>query len=172
MAKSKRPPEKSVVNRITVDERLSESLVRLLIAPLKKQAETITEDSTEDWGKERPRDVTPKNFLTVLGLQKNSALMRKATTMVLEVEEGQIDQKQIDRPERLLWRELTEGQVFLSGRCEATETGGRLDFPIIVRSDLKWNFLRIDRFPKVRDGIKRLYSAALTGRKDSDDKTH
>jgi len=85
MDKRKRAP----VRRITVDERLSDDHVRVLIAPLTEKVETCA-DRDEDWGPEREVLVSPTNYARRMGVRK----------------------------EELSWRALEEGQVFLVGEFE------------------------------------------------------
>ena len=85
MAKQKESP----VYRITVDERLSDNLVRLLIAPLAAGVDTFA-DRDQDWGPEEEVMVNAANYALRMG--------------VPEAE--------------LPWRTLAEGQVFLVGQFE------------------------------------------------------
>ena len=167
MDESKRQLEESLVYRITMDERLDDSFVRLLIAPLNEEVDEIKEDHIGDWGKEIEEIVDLKNFTDKLRLKESTDLVPKALRMLLDVKD-----QQIDKPDQLLWRELSEGQVFLSGRFRADETGGQPDFPITIDPQGDWDFLRIDTFPKVKNGMRQMYSEALLGRRKSDDTTH
>jgi hypothetical protein len=79
--------KKSPVVRITVDERLSDDLVRLLIAPLAGGVDTFA-DRDEDWGPEQEMLVNATNYALQMGV----------------------------REDKLPWHTLAEGQVFLVGQ--------------------------------------------------------
>jgi hypothetical protein len=89
MAKQKGSP----VYRITVDERLSDNLVRLLIAPLAAGVDAFA-DRDEDWGPEQEVMVNSTNYALHMGV----------------------------REAELPWRTLAEGQVFLVGQFETVGT--------------------------------------------------
>ncbi|MFC1508250.1 hypothetical protein ACFL60_01015 [Candidatus Omnitrophota bacterium] len=77
------------VYRITVDEKLSENLLRLLLASLKQGVKTFNDDS-EYWNEEKEILVEPKNYQTIMGVTRVKA-------------------------KKWSWDRLCEGQVFLSG---------------------------------------------------------
>ena len=81
--------KESPVCRITVDERLSDNLVRLLIAPLAAGVKKFI-DRDADWGPEEEVMVNAADYALRMG--------------VPEAE--------------LPWRTLAEGQVFLVGQFE------------------------------------------------------
>ena len=76
------------VRRITIDERLSDNLIRLLVANLRANLKTFGDDP-EYWGEEEELLVSPKDYREQMGMPRAA---RKWS-----------------------WRKLYEGQVFLSG---------------------------------------------------------
>jgi hypothetical protein len=123
------------VLRLTVDEKLSEDLIRLLVCPL---AAGITEfyDRTGEWGAESEVLVGPATFAGVMGIPD-------------------------DKASAYPWEKLKEGQVFLSGRFAVL--GHEKEPDKFTAGSKTRNFLRIDDL--VRKRIKRLYFDALEGRK-------
>ena len=81
--------KESPVCRITVDERLSDNLVRLLIAPLTAGVDAFA-DRDEDWGPEEEVMVNAADYALRMG-----------------VPEAEVP-----------WRTLAEGQVYLVGQFE------------------------------------------------------
>jgi hypothetical protein len=77
----------SPVRRITIDERVSEEFVRLLIAPLAEGLKDFT-DKDQDWGPEQEIWVSQRTYARRMGTRKQD----------------------------LSWQGLQEGQVFLSGQ--------------------------------------------------------
>lgn len=76
------------VQRITIDEKLSDNLIRILVAGLKPNLKTF-DDSPEYWGEEKEFLVNPKDYREQMGMPRAA---RKWS-----------------------WRKLYEGEVFLSG---------------------------------------------------------
>ncbi len=128
MAKRK----KSRVYRITVDERLSDDLVRLLIAPLAEGVTTIT-DRDEDWGAEQEVMVNPTNYARQMGVSKKE----------------------------LSWYALGEGQVFLAGQFETIKKGAKAALEGFRVRPEKHACLRIDNLPLVKEPAKQLYAALM-----------
>jgi len=126
--------EKNMVLRLTVDEKLSDDLIRLLVCPLIAGKEEFY-DETGEWETESEILVGPANFAGVMGIPDDLAK---------------------DYP----WEMLKEGQVFLSGRFSMTTDEKKRPSKFTVGSG-KRNFLRIDDF--VRKRIKKLYFKALEG---------
>jgi len=145
----------SAVYRITVDEVLDDSLVRLLVAPLAAGVEEITDDDLAYWGTEKAVMATADDVLEKLGLTRHRALVAG----VVRHWAGDDNSKSTSR-ERF-WQMLAEGQVYLFGRFKVT---GKREDPkaIRVRRGPK-DLLRIDRLTAVKDGAKALYAAALVG---------
>ncbi len=76
------------VQRFTIDERLSDNLIRILVADLKPGREKFGDDP-EHWGKEKELLVSPKDYRGQMGMPRAAR--------------------------KWPWRKLYEGQVFLSG---------------------------------------------------------
>ncbi|MHC4250737.1 MAG: hypothetical protein ACYS9X_16540 [Planctomycetota bacterium] len=157
--------QEAVVRRITVDERLDETLIRFVIAPLAGGVEKIT-DSLEDWGPEEEELVTPKTFLRCLGVKKDPDLLRLAHGEIVG-ESGSSESRATPTGKKKpaaeqMWRALAEGQVFIVGRFRLE--GERHDPEAITPGDGQPDFLRIDRISFVKDALKKLYSDALRGR--------
>ncbi|MHC5057004.1 MAG: hypothetical protein ACYTKD_20190 [Planctomycetota bacterium] len=157
--------QEAVVRRIAVDERLDETLIRFVIAPLAGGVEKIT-DSLEDWRPEEEELVTPKTFLRCLGLKKDPDLLRLAYGEIVG-EPGSAESSAARAGKRRpaaekMWRALAEGQVFIVGRFRLE--GERYEPKAIAAGDGPFDFLRIDRVSFVKDALKKLYSDALRGR--------
>ena len=121
----------SPVRRITIDERLTEGLIRILVAELKAGRETFGDDP-EYWGEEEELLVGPENYQDNMGMTQADV-------------------------EKWPWKDLAEGQVFLQGGFpEIPEEGA--EPPFVVDAEQR-NFQRIDRLSK--EGVKRKYLAAL-----------
>jgi hypothetical protein len=124
-------PEK--VRRITIDERLADGLIRILIADLKANQKTFGDDP-EYWGEEKEFLVHPEDYREKMGMPR---VARKWP-----------------------WRNLHEGQVFLSGGfCKVPEKGAGTTF--VVDVERKGNFQCIDEVSKAH--VKRKYMAVLEG---------
>ncbi len=121
------------VRRITIDERLSDNLVRILVADLKPDKETFGDDP-KDWREESELLVRPEDYQEEMGMPS-------------------------EPEEEWLWNNLYEGQVFLSGGFrEITEGGTEARFVVDVEQR---NFQSIARVSKER--VKNSYLAALEG---------
>ena len=128
MAKQKESP----VYRITVDERLSDNLVRLLIAPLAAGVDTFA-DRDQDWGPEEEVMVTAANYALRMG--------------VPEAE--------------LPWRTLAEGQVFLVGHFKTVGARAAPEGFQVRPGPGGRTWLRIDNLSLVKEPAKQLYSALI-----------
>ena len=126
MAKQKKSP----VVRITVDERLSDDLVRLLIAPLAAGVDAFV-DRDEDWGPEQEVMVNSATYTLQIGM----------------------------REDKLPWRALAEGQVFLVGQFKTVGTRAAPEGFQVRSGGRAW--LRIDNLPLVKEPAKQLYSALI-----------
>jgi len=130
--------KKAPVRRITVDERLSEDHIRLLIAPLAEGVETFT-DQDEDWGAERQVLVRPTTYARWMGVRRK----------------------------KLAWRALEEAQVFLVGQfevlgdpaapdgfrvCPGARAFLRIDRLPLVKEQAKRLYSALVRGEEVRDG--------------------
>ncbi len=135
MARHKESP----VYRITVDERLNDDLVRLLIAPLAAGVDTFA-DRDEDWGPEQEVMVNAANYALHMGV----------------------------REDKLPWRTLAEGQVFLVGQFK---TVGPQTAPAgfqVRPGPGRRAWLRIDNLSLVKEPAKLLYSALIQRQEEQD----
>lgn len=129
----KNAPEKqtSPVWRITVDERLTNDLIRILIADLKPDRTTFNDDSRH-WDEEEEFVVGPDDYQKMMGMTE-------------------VNIKQWP------WKNLLEGQVFLRGRFrDSPDQPGEFVVDTKMEQD---NFQRIDYFSKNR--VKKAYMNAL-----------
>ena len=121
----------SLVCRITVDEKLEDDLIRILIANLKDKVTTFSDDST-CWEEEEERFVRPDNYQKKIGMTRDNA-------------------------KKWPWDNLYEGQVFLTGRFRVSRSrGAQTAFVVDVK---RRNFQCIDRLIKER--VKKKYLSAL-----------
>jgi hypothetical protein len=125
--------QKAIVNRITVDEKLSEGLFRFLVCRLKEGRITF-KDRFGEWTEEKEKLVNPQNYYRTLKTKKSQAPP---------------------------WENLDEGQVYLSGQFK--EVGDVKKTNQFIIDPEKQNFMRIDNIPTIREGIKTLYSDILRG---------
>ncbi len=63
----KKPKKNVIVRRITIDEKLSEDLIRVLISPLKKGTRKFR-DQLEYWEDEKEELVRPDSFAEKMGI--------------------------------------------------------------------------------------------------------
>jgi len=147
---------KSRVFRITVDEVLDQSAVRLLVAPQAVGVEDIAVDDLTCWQDEVPLIATEDDCLNQLGLRGGELV----AAAVKAVSGAQTTGKAARRE---FWHGLKEGQVFLVGSFEVVK---RRSGPkrVAVRRKGPKRFLRIDRMTAVKDGGKKLYAEAITGK--------
>lgn len=130
-----RSGENSRVRRITVDEKMGERLVRVLICSLADGVQEFS-DQLEDWGEEKDALMRPQTYAQTLGLPPG-------------------EQYQKLYP----WDSLSEGQVFLSGEFEASDDP---QAPTKFRvSPGRKEFVRIDQIKLFREDLKRQYSKLL-----------
>ena len=121
----------SPVRRITIDEKLEDDLMRILIANLKDNVTTFSDDSTY-WEEEEELLVRPDNYQKKIGMTRDNA-------------------------KKWPWDNLYEGQVFLVGRFRVSRNrGAQTTFVVDVK---RRNFQCIDRLIKER--VKKKYLAAL-----------
>jgi hypothetical protein len=125
--------DEAAVRRLTVDEKLSDDLIRLLVCPLAAGRQEFR-DETGAWGVESSLAIVPANYAAVMGIP-----------------DGMVE----DYP----WGMLREGQVYLSGSF-LVKGDEKSPAGFIVVSEGR-NFLRIDDLVKRR--IKKLYFDALEG---------
>jgi len=127
--------EKAVVMRLTIDEKLSDDLIRLLVCPLVTGKEEF-QDETGDWEAESELLVGPANYAEIMGIPDDLA-------------------------KEYPWKTLGEGNVFLSGWFGVI--GDEKSPAGFMAVSGRRNFLCIDGL--VRKRIKKLYFDALEGRK-------
>lgn len=124
----------STINRITIDEKLADDLIRILVAPLKKHSSHFT-DNFDCWEDEADELINPDNFETKL-------FMTSANSR------------------RYPWNSLYEGRVFLVGKFKIdTERKGKRWYTTDAR---KKTFRCINR--QIKEDIKEKYLRALEGR--------
>ncbi len=132
MAKKK----ESLVQRITVDERLSDDLIRLLVAPLKAGVEVI-EDRDAEWGPEEEVMVNAADYASRMGV-----LAAKTP-----------------------WHTLAEGQVYLAGQfVPVGDAKAPTSFTVRSGEPGEPGCFRIDDLDLVKDRAKQLYSALMQGK--------
>ena len=119
------------VKRITVDEKLEDDLMRLLICELPQGIEKFSDEDAE-WGDEENCFVTPDDYVQEMGIPRS---------------------KEKDWP----WESLREGQVFLSGNfvtVDRSKSSRRF-----AAGQKRRNFLSIEDV--VKEEAKRLYAEVL-----------
>jgi hypothetical protein len=124
---------KAVVRRITVDERLADDLIRLVVCRLVEGVEEFY-DRRGEWGRERESWARPRNYAEKLGAPPDNIPA---------------------------WDSLMEGQVFLSGEFEVV--GERDKPRWFRACPGKQEFLRLDSVEEHKEGLKHLYSVLLVG---------
>jgi hypothetical protein len=129
----------ALVRRITIDERLSEDLIRVVICPLAKGVRAFL-DREGDWGPERQSLIRPKDYVRKL---------------------------RIPDPELWPWESLAEGHVYLSGQFEMVfkkKKDGIEELSYFEVRQGRDRFKRIDHLDVIRTSIHQLYAHALGGR--------
>jgi hypothetical protein len=129
--KAKQTEGDAPIRRITIDEKLSDNLIRALASPLAPGVEEFGDD-TKDWGEEEDFLIRPDDYVDRLGIP--------------------LSEKQI-----WPWSDLREGRVFLSGRFEASGDQPKPERFRITRGPER--FMRIDG--AIKEQVKRLYFKAL-----------
>ena len=130
--KEKKMSKKNVmVQRITIDEKLSEDLIRVLISPLKKGIKKFR-DQMEYWEKEKEELVKPDSFAKKMGIP-------------------------FSEKKNFKWQNLREGQVFLSGAFDVV--GIKKPPGMFEVNPKRKEFLSIDALAK--NDIKKLYFKVL-----------
>ena len=129
--KKEKPKKNAIVNRITIDEKLSEDLIRVLISPLKKGIK-IFKDKMDYWEEEKEELVRPDTFVRKMGIP-------------------------FSKKKKFRWEDLREGQAFLSGSfsiADGKKNPGRFEV-----NPRRKEFLSIDALAK--KDIKKLYFKVL-----------
>jgi hypothetical protein len=122
-----------LVKRITIDEKMDENLMRILVADLETGIEEFTDDP-DDWQPEEDLVKSPREFREITGMTKRH--IRKWP-----------------------WGKLFEGQVFLQGYFK-TKPGHR-GKPVFIIDRARKNLLCINN--QIKEDIKRNYFDALKG---------
>lgn len=148
------------VCRITVDEVLDESSIRVLVAPLADGVRDVSVDDVEDWQEEVPGVVTPEDCLSVMG-----ARGKELVSAALRAVGGAKASRRVARQE--FFGGLREGQVFLVGRFTVAKRGGEPQTITVVGGGPR-QMLRIDRLEGVKNSGKKLYAEALVGKEVRD----
>ena len=131
----KNAPEKqnAPVRRITIDERLADDLIRILIANLKYNKTTFSDDS-KYWEEEEELLVRPGDYQKKMGMTQANV-------------------------EEWPWKNLHDGQVFLQGRFrDSPNQPAEGEFVVDMKMEQE-NFQRIDYLSKGR--VKKVYMNAL-----------
>lgn len=141
------------VFRITVDEKLSDDYIRLMICPLiknikdfadKETKKTVITDRRRNWDQEEEMYITSENYKNILGILG-------------------LNKKHI---EQISWGNLNEGQVYLLGNFRIEEIkreNTKRTMKRFILDTRKASFEQIDEY--VNDTIRRLYFSTLRGRK-------
>jgi hypothetical protein len=136
------------VYRISVDERLSDDLIRLEICELVKWDESGEfKDKPDYW-----RDIYQEKDLFALPNQPKGDSTNRPYTELMWMPESVVD--------KFPWKDLTEGQVFLSGEfvIQETQQEGRTEKRYFINPGER-AFIRIDE--DVKDDTKALYFGIL-----------
>ena len=147
---------KSRVFRITVDEMLDKSAVRILVAPQVEGAQEIPVDDLACWRDEHPVIATEDDCLTKMGLRG-----KELVAAALEAVGGAPSAGKAARVE--FWNGIAEGQVFLVGYFDVARRRAGPKTVTVRRSGPK-RLLRIDRLDEVKESAKKLYAEAITGK--------
>ncbi len=129
--KAKKTGDDALVRRITIDEKLSENLIRALNSTLADGTEEFT-DADADWGEEKDLLIRPDDYMAKLGIP-------------------------LSEKQNWPWPDLREGRVFLSGRFETEGDPEKPEKFRVTRGSNK--FMRIDGV--IKEQVKRLYFKAL-----------
>jgi hypothetical protein len=107
--------EEGSVKRITVDEKMQDDLIRLLICELPQGVKDFSEEEAE-WSEEKDCFVTPDDYDQKMGIPKSKV-------------------------KHWSWESLREGQVFLSGNFVTVKRGKHRRF---AAGRKRKNFLSIE----------------------------
>lgn len=129
--KKKKSKKRVLVRRITIDEKLSEDLIRLLASNLKDGFKEF-KDRMENWEDEQEVLISPGSYAKKMGIP-------------------------VSKTKKWKWEDFKEGQTFLSGSFERASTKKMPDKFVV--NPIRKEFLSIDDLAK--DEIKRLYFRVL-----------
>jgi hypothetical protein len=141
--------KRATVRRITIDEQLSEDLIRLEVCEL------IEPESTGEF-KDDPsfwRDISQDGEeILARPLNSEERYEKDSYTELMSIPESQIEQ--------FPWKDLKEGQVYLSGEFEVREekNGDRMVKHYVISRGKK-TFIQID--DDVKENTKNLYYEIL-----------
>ena len=126
-----------LVQRITVDEKLADDLIRLMICPLGEGVKKDFDDVDKYWEEEEYEClVRPGDYFQKMSIPKS-------------------------RENEWPWADLEEGRVFMSGQFKVVGDAGEPEKFTV--SPGQHEFLSIDKLAKKE--IKRLYFDALKGKR-------
>ncbi|MFC1497209.1 hypothetical protein ACFLS1_01885 [Verrucomicrobiota bacterium] len=151
----------SIVKRITIDEVMDHSHVRILISSLLEGAASITDDDG-NWGEEESFSVDAEGLLMHLGLEQEGIDPVDVAKMFMESLSS--DSAETIRPgetaKAVIWKFIKEGQVFFVGAFEVE--GDRRNPSAIKVCEGKRDTLRIDEHRCFKDTSSNLYVQALS----------
>jgi hypothetical protein len=124
-----------IIRRITVDEKLADGIVRILVSRLSNGVKEFF-DHDKEWGEEEECLIEPCSYVEKMSITESA---RKEWS----------------------WDSLEEGQVFLSGQFKII--GSREHPKYFVVSPGSDDFFRIDK--AVRKDIQKMYFKMLKGEK-------
>jgi hypothetical protein len=130
---SAKKKKEAAVRRITIDEKLYDDLIRIEVCDLASGVDRFN-DSSEYWVEmaEEEKRITRDDYAEVMGIPKEQLIQWQ-------------------------WKDLEEGQVFLSGSFKKVEDENSADAFTVV-PDIH-DFMRIDDI--VKKEIKKLYYDVL-----------
>ncbi len=129
--KKKKSKKNVLVQRITIEEKLSEDIIRVLISLLKGGIKKFR-DQMECWEEEKEELVRPDSFAKKMGIP-------------------------ISEKKNFKWQNLREGQVFLSGAFDVVDI--KKPPGMFEVNPKRKEFLSIDAL--VKKDIKKLYFKVL-----------
>jgi len=131
------------VYRITVDERLSESLFRFLFSKLSPDVTSQSIFSTTNWSDEEAIYMTNSVNKSIKWTQPEKLMRWQVLPNSEQFKENMLP----------LWGLLKEGQVYIYGgfRLEKEKEG------IVIKRDETWRIHRADLVPELDDYAKKLY---------------
>ena len=141
----------STIRRITVDERLDDNLIRILISEIREEVEVGEMVDDNMWKEE-----------TSLLVSKT-----KVKHIKTKVSRGVVDwsilKKDWEIPERISpkWEDLHEGQVYLQGAYSLQKENGKI---MLRRNPKIRHIVRIDLVPKMKEHRDSLYNLLLLRR--------
>jgi hypothetical protein len=150
-------PKDEVVLRVTIDEKLSDTVVRLLVARPEGRTATIMLGDACAWADEDSVYATPETLLKHLRIEGDSKLLADAVIQVTGAESKDPTAGQV-------WNGLAEGMVLVVG-CFLPDPATPGAEPTAIKLSKKGDkrILRVDNLKATKDGAKAAYAEALTG---------